>query len=121
MPPLSKQRLHALDGAAIEMAFDAHRLEAHLRTARSMLERIRAAIGAELLALGVSDLSDLRETILIRDGLFCGRKFRCCGHSVVWFMEENEIKFFGPGGELLLASSPEQCLDRQERPQQRAA
>jgi hypothetical protein len=78
-----------------------------------MLEKIRAAISAELLSLGVSDLSDLRETILIRDGLFCGRKFRCCGHSVVWFMEESEIKFFSPSGELLLASSPEQCLARQ--------
>ena len=90
------------------MANDAHR-----GTARSMLEKIRAAISAELLSLGVSDLSDLRETILIRDGLFCGRKFRCSGHSVVWFMEENQIKFFSPTGELLLASSPEQCLSRE--------
>jgi hypothetical protein len=75
-----------------------------------MLERIRAAISGELLALGVSDLAELRETILIRDGLFCGRKFRCCGHSVVWFMEENQIKFFGPAGNLLRTASPEQCL-----------
>lgn len=86
-----------------------------------MLEKIRVAISAELLSLGISDLSDLRETILIRDGLFCGRKFRCCGHSVVWFMEENEIKFFSPTGELLLATSPDQCLARQDQPQQRAA
>lgn len=95
------------------MASDAHR-----GTARSMLEKIRAAISAELLSLGVSDLSDLRETILIRDGLFCGRKFRCSGHSVVWFMEENQIKFFSPTGELLLASSPEQCLAREESTRQ---
>lgn len=75
-----------------------------------MLAKIRSAIASELLALGAGDVADLRETILIRDGVFCGRKFQCQGYSVVWFMEENEIKFFGPTGQLLRAASPEQCL-----------
>ncbi len=75
-----------------------------------MLERIRTAIASELSALGVSDATDLRETILIRNGLFCGRKFQCHGYSVVWFMEENEIKFFGPDGTLVRATTPDQCL-----------
>lgn len=79
-----------------------------------MLDRIRAAIGAELKELGVPDTTHLRETLLIRDGLFCGRKFQCHDHHVVWFMEENEIKIFGPDGRLLLASTPEQCLLRAE-------
>ena len=87
-----------------------------------MLERIRAAIRAELTALGVSDLSDFNETILIRNGLYCGRKFRCQGHHVVWFVEENEIKIFGPSGVLLRASSPEQVLsaDRPSLPSRAA-
>ncbi len=75
-----------------------------------MLAKIRTAIATELLALGARDVSDLRETILIREGLFCGRKFQSQGYSVVWFMEENEIKFFGPTGQLLRATTPEQCL-----------
>ena len=79
-----------------------------------MLERIRAAICVELAALGVTDLIDLRETILIRNGLYCGRKFQCQGHSVVWFVEENEIKFFGRSGNLLLASTAEQCLAKEQ-------
>lgn len=86
-----------------------------------MLERIRTAISAELVSLGVTDVADLRETILIRDGLFCGRKFQCQGHHVVWFIEENEIKFFGPQGNLLRASSPEQCLGAVQRTDRRAA
>lgn len=86
-----------------------------------MLERIRTAIRAELTALGVIDLSEFNETILIRNGLYCGRKFRCQGHHVVWFVEENQIKFFGPGGDLLRASSPEQCLSSGEHSQPRAA
>lgn len=86
-----------------------------------MLERIRNAISAELVALGVTDIAELRETILIRNGLFCGRKFQCQGHHVVWFIEENEIKFFGPEGNLLRASSPEQCLAVAQRTERRAA
>lgn len=86
-----------------------------------MLERIRTAIRAELTALGVNDLSDFSETILIRHGLYCGRKYRCQGHNVVWFVEENQIKFFGPGGDLLRASSAEQCTAGAAQPQTRAA
>lgn len=75
-----------------------------------MLERIRAAIRAQLTALGVSDLSTFNETILIRNGLYCGRKYRCQSHHAVWFLEENEVKFFGPGGEMLRAASLDECL-----------
>ena len=81
-----------------------------------MLAKIRNAIASELTGLGAGDVSELRETILIRDGLFCGRKFQCQGYSVVWFMEENEIKFFGPTGQLLLATSPEHCLAAEVAP-----
>jgi hypothetical protein len=81
-----------------------------------MLSKVRNAIASELQALGVNDVADLRETILIRDGLFCGRKFQCQGYSVVWFMEENEIKFFGPTGQLLLATTPDQCVQPAVQP-----
>jgi len=77
---------------------------------RRMIERIREAIGSQLVSMGVSDLDTLRETILIRNGLYCGRKLECQGHTVVWFVEEHQIKFFGPCGNLILATSPDQCL-----------
>jgi hypothetical protein len=86
-----------------------------------MLERIRAAIRAELASLGVHDLSGFNETILIRNGVYCGRKYRCQGHHVVWFVEENEIKFFGPSGDLLRSSSPERCLAGDRPSESRAA
>ena len=81
-----------------------------------MLAKIRSAIASELLSMGAGDVSDLRETILIRDGLFCGRKFQSQGYTVVWFMEENEIKFFGTAGQLLRATSPDQCLASEATP-----
>lgn len=86
-----------------------------------MLERIRTAIRAELTALGVNDQSDFNETILIRNGLYCGRKYRCHGHHVVWFVEENEVKFFGPAGDLLRSSSLETCLAGRTASESRAA
>jgi len=89
--------------------------------ATSMLERIRTAIAVELARFGVSDTSCLRETILIRDGLYCGRKFQCEKFSVVWFIEENEIKFFGPSGNLLVATTSEQILETVEEERRRVA
>ncbi len=75
-----------------------------------MLERIRDAIGTELQSYGLHDVSELRETILIRNGVFCGRKFQCQGYQVVWFVEENQIKFFAPSGKLLRACTAEECI-----------
>lgn len=73
---------------------------------------MRAAIACQLEQLGVQDSGKLHETLLIRNGLFCGRKFQCEGHLVVWFIEEDEIKYFGPCGDLLKATSAVECLTR---------
>jgi len=43
---------------------------------------------------------DLTETILIRNGCYCGRRFEHGGLSAVWFIEEGEIKVFGQEGQL---------------------
>lgn len=34
----------------------------------------------------------MSESILIRDGFFCGRRFRGSTHRAVWFTEEDELK-----------------------------
>ena len=74
------------------------------------IERMRAAVAGQLLRYGVRDATTMRESILIHNGLFCGRKFQCEGHEVVWFLEEDEIKFFGPCGDLLKSTSAIACL-----------
>ncbi|WP_197442414.1 hypothetical protein [Lignipirellula cremea] len=35
---------------------------------------------------------------MIRDGYYCGRKMRCDGLQAIWFVEENEIKFYDRDG-----------------------
>ena len=78
------------------------------------VERIRLAIAWQLKCLGVQESESMHETMLIRNGLFCGRKFECEEHQVVWFLEEDEIKFYSPIGELLKTSSAIECMQRYE-------
>ena len=87
------------------------------------VEKIRQAIAWQLGSLGVQNTSVLHETILIHHGLFCGRKFQCEDYQVVWFLEEDEIKFFSPLGELLRTTSAIACIQEYEhsRPDRRAA
>ena len=74
------------------------------------VEKIRIAIADQLCEFGVERPESLHETILIRHGIFCGRKFQLERYVVVWFVEEDEIKFFDPSGELIKATSAVQFL-----------
>jgi hypothetical protein len=40
----------------------------------------------------------LRETILIRDGGYCGRRFESDEAAAVWFVEENQLKVYRADG-----------------------
>ena len=43
----------------------------------------------------------LRESILIRNEFFCGRQFHSRHHRAIWFIEEDELKIYGPDRELV--------------------
>lgn len=48
------------------------------------------------------DAADPRgEATLIRDGFFCGRRFRFPLHQAVWFVEEDEVKIRDLQGNVL--------------------
>lgn len=59
-----------------------------------VVERVRQIVKQAMVARGVDPSGDLCETILIRDGYYCGRCFTCQDYRAVWFLEENLIKFF---------------------------
>jgi hypothetical protein len=69
------------------------------------VERVRHWIAEQLSQLSSQSVGAMHETILIRNGLFCGRKFQWLGYEVVWFLEEDQVKFFGPCGNLLSTAS----------------
>jgi hypothetical protein len=46
-------------------------------------------------------LVDMRETILIREGCYCGRRFESNDGYAVWFCEENQLKIYNAHGILV--------------------
>ena len=64
------------------------------------MEHIRRTILESLRQFGAAG-EDYQETILIRNGFYCGRRFACDGLEAVWFAEENQVKFFGRDGSLI--------------------
>ncbi len=66
----------------------------HTRTLGAIRELVRASFAE----LGAEQGLQLSEHILIRDDLYCGRRFRCNELQAVWFIEEDEIKVYGPDG-----------------------
>jgi hypothetical protein len=69
------------------------------RHTRRQLEELGAAPGAEIV-----------ETILIRDGYYCGRRFECDGYSAVWFVDENELKIHERDGRVHAAFSVDDLI-----------
>jgi len=63
-------------------------------------ESVRRLIAGIFLQLRLSDEAP-HESLLIRDGNYCGRRFETnCGHAL-WFFEEDQIKVFGADGGVL--------------------
>lgn len=62
---------------------------------------------AFLEAVGETDLNKIRESILIREGVYCGRQWTLNDYALVWFCEESQVKLFAPGRHLLFSGSAE--------------
>ncbi len=67
----------------------------------SSVEHVRQAVSKRLEKWSDSSPISLYETILIRDGMYAGRKFLWQGYQVIWLTDEPYIRFYGPCGDLL--------------------
>jgi hypothetical protein len=72
------------------------------------VERVREIVRSAFAVHGLTSSDEFTESILIRDGYYCGRSFSCGGMRAVWFIEENLLKFFGREQQLL---SSQRALD----------
>ena len=54
------------------------------------------------------------ESILIRDGFYCGRRFDLGSHRAVWFLEEDVVKIYSQEGELESVLSGAELSQRTE-------
>lgn len=67
-------------------------------------EHVRREVTATFQDLGAALEDCLLETVLIRNGYYCGRRFYCDGFHAVWFVEEQQIKYFNEEGQLVRKS-----------------
>jgi hypothetical protein len=49
---------------------------------------------------------ELQETILIRGGAYCGRRFDAEQGHAIWFIEEGQLKFFDANGSVIHMIEP---------------
>lgn len=65
-----------------------------------MTETVRALVRSTFAELGLDTTQPWRETVLIREGVYCGRRFDLPGGHAIWFVEEQQIKFYRGDGRL---------------------
>jgi hypothetical protein len=71
-----------------------------------LTETVRRLIAATFVELGIGGDHELVETILIRAGAYCGRRFETSGGHAIWFVEENQIKFYRADGSVVGVVDP---------------
>lgn len=73
---------------------------------------IRGLIRQTLVSLGASDDAQEQESLLIHSGAYCGHRIDKDGMRAVWFIEEDQIKFYGRDGSMLRAMIPSDVLSK---------
>jgi hypothetical protein len=66
-----------------------------------LTESVRQLIADAFLQWGLTGGDAPRESLLIRDGAYCGRRFDAQGGHALWFFEEDQVKLFGADGGVL--------------------
>ncbi len=86
-----------------------------LATVRDCLVRWLADQSSQMTtdgSVGMQPNPILGESILIRDGFYCGRRFHLAEHRAVWFLEEDVLKIYSHSGELECVLASEQIGQR---------
>ena len=71
---------------------------------------IRTALTAWLKEHDSTATPEFRESMLIRDGFFCGRRFKHDSIDAVWFLEENELKISNAVTGTLIETVPSEAI-----------
>jgi hypothetical protein len=71
-----------------------------------LTESIRRCVAETFSQIGIESADGLRESILIRDGMYCGRRYESSQAHAIWFIEENQLKFYHPDGRVIRVLEP---------------
>jgi hypothetical protein len=86
-----------------------------------VLVAVRQLIRSTFSELGAVAPVEMRENILIRDEMYCGRRFRSGDYQAIWFIEEDEIKIYAQGGAVLRVMSASGALSESPSSPKQAA
>lgn len=76
-----------------------------------LTQRVRQLVAETFCQLGLPNGETFEESILIRAGHYCGRRFTTDGGHAVWFAEENVLKFYTPSGTSIRKVEPATFAD----------
>ncbi len=85
------------------------------------LAAIRQLVRGIFAELGQAEDCQATEHILLRDDLYCGRRFQADGLQAIWFIEENEIKIYAKDGSVARVLSASDILSYREMDRRQAA
>ena len=71
---------------------------------------IRQLIQDQFTELSATSGSMLDETLLIRDGQYCGHRYQTDELSAVWFLEEDQIKIYNHAGHVIGVICPSEVV-----------
>jgi hypothetical protein len=71
-----------------------------------LTEAVRRRVAEAFAQTGGPPARELRETILVSGGAYCGRRFDAPNGHAIWFVEEDQLKFYHPDGSVVEVFEP---------------
>jgi len=65
-----------------------------------MTQHVRHLVAEAFARAGMPQPAEFSESILIKGGNYCGRRFVGEGGHAIWFVEENQLKLYASDGQL---------------------
>lgn len=66
-----------------------------------LTQHVRRLVAEAFARANMPQPEEFSESILIKAGNYCGRRFVGSGGHAIWFVEESQIKLYGADGKLL--------------------
>ncbi len=85
------------------------------------LTAIRQIVREIFAELGQAEDCQATEHILLRDDIYCGRRFQADGLQAIWFIEENEVKIYARDGSVARVLSSSEIISVEESDRRQAA
>lgn len=77
-------------------------------------QRVRDLVLRTVAEFGVRDGTPASETLLVRDGYYCGRCFKFAGIRAVWLPDANQVKIYSDAGQWLATVELEEASPRRK-------